>query len=274
MPASLVMILATALSANQAPAAEQTPRQPPAGHCIDARQVSGVYQPDDNQLLLASAGKHYRLAFSSACPGIASSDALRLRAPQGWVCGGSQDTVVGDNMRCPVSQVELIDSRDYALGARKAQRARPGTEGTLDTVEVTAKAGVDRDKRFARGFVGTTDYCFDPAQMRSWNETPDGLQVMVNPRRNAGNAAYAVELQGNCPMLSSSPSVIFRSGMGLGVICGNAGDRVLAVRDAFNGEAGPAWNNIGARPLAANGPGMTTVATGQCQISAVYPVHS
>lgn len=271
MSSILLLALATATAA---PAAVDEPRKPPAAHCLDARQIDSVYQPTDTQLLVASGSQHFQLSLSAACPGLTLADGLRLRAPQGWVCGSGQETVVAGNQRCPVAAIEVIDSRSYALGARQSQHHSNRQAGTLETVEVTAKAGVDREQRFAKGFVGTSDYCFDPAQMRSWNETPDGLQVAVNPRRNQGNTSYAVELQGSCPMLSSSPSVFFRSGMGVGVICGNAGDRVIAVRDAFNGEPGPAWNNSGARPLANAGAGMTTVATGQCQIAAVYPVHS
>lgn len=270
---SSILLLALAAASAQ-PAASDVPRQPPAAHCLDARQVDSVYQPDDSTLLVASGPQHYRLDLSAACPGLAVADGLSLRAPQGFVCGSGQETVVAGNQRCPVATVTPIDSRTYAQGARQSQHHSNRQSDTLDTVEVTAKAGVDRSQRFAKGFVGTSDYCFDPAQMRSWTETPDGLQVMVNPRRNRGNSTYAVELQGSCPMLSSSPTVFFRSGMGLGQICGNAGDRVVAVRDAFNGEPGPAWNNIGAQPLAPAGAGMTTVATGQCQIAAVYPVHS
>ena len=271
MSSILLLALASATAAAAGPA---DTRQAPAEHCLDTRQVDSVYQPNDTQLLVASGSRHFQLTLSSACPGLTQADGLSLRAPQGFVCGSGQETVVAGNQRCPVVAVTEIDSRSYALGARQSQHHSNRQSGTLDTVEVTAKAGVDREQRFARGFVGTSDYCFDPAQMRSWTETPEGLQVMVNPRRNQGNVTYAVELQGSCPMLSSSPSVFFRSGMGLGQICGNAGDRVVAVRDAFNGEPGPAWNNIGAQPMASAGAGMTTVATGQCQIAAVYPVHS
>ena len=269
---SSILLLALAAASAQ-PAASGVPRQPPAAHCLDTRQVDSVYQPNDTQLLVASGSRHFQLTLSFTCPGLTQADGLSLRAPRGFACGSGQETVVAGNQRCPVVAITSIDSRSYALGARQSQHHSNRQAGTLDTVEVTAKAGVDRSQRFAKGFAGTSDYCFDPAQLRSWTETPDGLQVMVNPRRNRGNSTYAVELLGSCPMLSSSPSVFFRSGMGLGRICGNAGDNVVAVRDAFNGEPGPAWNNIGAQPLAPAGAGMTTVATGQCQIAAVYPVH-
>jgi hypothetical protein len=272
---SSVLLLALA-SASIATASPAEVRQPPAEHCLDTRQVDSVYQPNDTQLLVASGHKHYQLTLSSACPGLTQADGLSLRAPQGFVCGSGQETVVAGNQRCPVVAITTIDSRSYAQGARQSQHHSNRQTGTLETVEVTAKAGVDRNQRFAHGFVGTSDYCFDPAQMRSWTETPEGLQVTVNPRRNQGNATYAVELSGSCPMLSSSPSVFFRSGMGLGVICGNAGDRVLAVRDTFVNEHTPALAHAGSyrlEPLAAGG-NMATAVTGQCSIQAVYPIHS
>lgn len=271
---SSILLLALAAASTQ-PAGSEVPRQAPAAHCLDTRQVDSVYQPNDTQLLVASGSRHFQLTLSSACPGLTQADGLSLRAPRGFVCGSGQETVVAGNQRCPVVAITSIDSRSYAKGARQSQHHSNRQAGTLDTVEVTAKAGVDRSQRFAKGFAGTSDYCFDPAQMRSWTETPEGLQVMVNPRRNQGNATYAVELSGSCPMLSSSPSVFFRSGMGLGVICGNAGDRVLAVRDTFVNEHSPALIHAGSyrlEPLAAGG-NMATAVTGQCSIQAVYPVH-
>lgn len=275
MPSILLLALA---AASAQPAASDAPRQPPAAHCLDARQVDSVYQPDDSTLLVASGPQHYRLDLSAACPGLAVADGLSLRAPQGFVCGSGQETVVAGNQRCPVATVTPIDSRTYAQGARQSQHHSNRQAGTLDAVEVTAKSGVDRSQRFAKGFVGTSDYCFDPAQLRSWTETPDGLQVMVNPRRNRGNSTYAVELLGSCPMLSSSPSVFFRSGMGLGVICGNAGDHVVAVRDSFVNEHSPALMHAGSRladPFAVEREEtVATAITGRCSIQAVYPVHS
>lgn len=275
---SSVLLLALATAVAQPAVAEA--RIAPAAHCLDARQTTGMYQSDDTTVVVAAGQQHYRVQLATSCPGLDRDSQLSLRAPGGWVCGGPNETVTAAGSRCPVASVTPIDSRQYAQAARQAVRQQHGTGSadgtTLETVEVTAQAGINRNDRYARGFVGTADYCFDPAQMRSWNETPDGLVVQVSPRRNAGNTTYAVELSSSCPMLSSSPSVFFRSGMGLGVICGNAGDRVVAVRDAFVGEDSPALAHAGSFRLPPQdiGGNISTVVTGQCSIQAVYPVHS
>lgn len=279
LPLTLALCLPLSAMADS-PAATVTERVAPAPHCLDARQTTGMYQSDDSTVVVATGQQHYRIELAASCPGLDRDSQLSLRAPGGWVCGGPNETVAAAGSRCPVASVTPIDSRDYALAARQAVRNQHGSHSadgtTLDTVEVTAQAGINRDDRYARGFVGTADYCFDPAQMRSWNETPDGLVVQVSPRRNAGNSTYAVELSGSCPMLSSSPSVFFRSGMGLGVICGNAGDRVVAVRDTFVNESSPALAYAGSFLLPPQdiGGNIATAITGQCSIQAVYPVHS
>ena len=55
-----------------------------------------------------------------------------------------------------------------------------------------------------------------------------------------------------------------------------AGDRVVAVRDAFVGEDSPALAHAGSFRLPPQdiGGNISTVVTGQCSIQAVYPVHS
>lgn len=250
-------------------AATDEPRLPPAAHCLDAREVSSAYQPDDSTLVVASGDRHYRLALAGSCPALlAQADALQLRAPGGWVCGGPQETVVGAGVRCPVAAVETIGARDYALAARRSDRE----VRTMETVQVTARAGIDRSRRFARGFAGTPDYCMDPRQMRGWTETPAGLQVEVSPRRNAGNRFYVVETLGSCPMLSGDARVGFRSGMGLGVVCGNAGDAIYALRDAFVAEVPHLDVDGSMLAVPAAGDQVAEVITGRCSIAAVYPV--
>lgn len=276
LPLSLALVLALPAGAHADAPAAAAERTAPAPHCLDARQTTGMYQSDDTTVVVASGQRHFQLDLAGSCPGLGQNGQLSLRAPGGWVCGGPEETVAGAGSRCPVAAVTEIDSRAYAHHARLAARQPAAANGTtMETVEVTATAGIDRSQRYAHGFVGTPDYCFDPAQMRSWTETPDGLQVQVSSRRNAGNTTYAVELSGSCPMLSSSPSVFFRSGMGLGVICGNAGDRVVAVRDTFVGESSPALAYAGSGLVSTSGAGgnIGTAVTGQCSIQAVYPVH-
>lgn len=261
-PHALALGLSLALPVPAAAAQESQARTAPAPHCLDAREITGMYQGDDASVVVASAQRFYRLQFVGRCPGIAAEASPLLVAPAGWACGGPNESVQGESLRCPVSAVEEIDSREYA---RHARRAAGHDRNTLAPVTVTASSGTDRSRRYARGFAGTADYCFNPTHMRSWNETPYGLQVQVSPSRNAGNRVYAIELAGSCPMLTSSPPLQFQSGMDVGVICGNPGDRVVAVQETLD----PGGNLLGRTAR----PGGILTGDAWCTVAAVYPVN-
>lgn len=57
--------------------------------------------------------------------------------------------------------------------------------------------------------------------MRSWPEDDEGLIVEMSPKRAGGNR----------PELAESQQIELRSGLGLGVACGNAGDHVVSIND-------------------------------------------
>lgn len=272
LPLSLAVAFSAAAYA--APASEdiESHRVPPAPHCMDARQTSGMYQSDDTTVVVASTRKYYRLQLAGSCPGLDKDPALTMQSPGGWVCGGPEERFTTATTRCPVASVEQIDSRQYAQHARQTVRQEQGK--TLESVLVTATAGDDARRRHARGFVGTADYCFNTAQIRGWSESPEGMQVQVSPRRNAGNRSYMVQLEGSCPMLNSSPSIVFHSGSGMGVICGNAGDRVLGVRENFvdGTRAQAPFDSIVPVMTGLVGAGTGSSYTGACTIAAVYPV--
>ena len=268
---SNILLLALATAASSVTGTDPA-RLAPEPHCLDARQVSGMYQSDEHSVVVASGQSYYRLQMASSCPGLTQDPALTLVAPQGWACGRANESFIGSQLRCPISKVEQIDSRQYALVARQADRS-PATN-TIEAVQVSALAGTNRARRYAHGLTGTADYCFNPTQMRSWSETPAGIQVQVSPRGNAGNSTYMVELVGHCTVLNSSPALLFRSGLDTGAICGNTGDRVIALRDTFIDGTQPARAYTGMIPANAIGAGAGSAVAGQCMIAAVYPIHS
>ena len=244
LTAALSLLLAAPL-AN----AQDAARSAPATHCLDVRQLAGLQQPADDRLVATAGGRHLAVQLDGACPGIAREDGLQILAPGGWLCGGDNERLRTPSRECAISGARPISASAYAQAARQAARE---TASELPGVEVTAKAGIDRRKRYAHGFAGTPDYCLNPSQMRAWSETPNGLELEVAPQFNGGNRYYRVELAGHCPGLAGTPELVLRSGMGLGVICGNAGDAAVLRREG------------------ANGGGTREVA--RCAIGAVYPI--
>jgi hypothetical protein len=94
------------------------------------------------------------------------------------------------------------------------------------------------------------------------------MLVELSPRRSGGHRYYRVELAQGCPVLDAAPAITFQSGMGIGLICGNPGDRIVALDNAgspFDADAsGSAFGNDGRRSLRM---GMGT----RCLVSAAYP---
>ena len=190
----------------------------PAPDCMDARAIREVRQPDARTLaVLLDDGTRYRVELADDCPFAAAAGRAAIVSRHGWVCGFNEEHVRDDARRCAVAGLARISTEQYARLALQAHRA--GGIPTLDAVAVKA------DRR--RGFTASPSYCLDTRDMRGWREDGDGLVVQVSPRRNGGIREYRVELGSACPELSSSSTVMLRSGMGRSTVCGHPGDRVL-----------------------------------------------
>lgn len=217
MPRLALLCLMPLLCLGKA-AAQQ--RVPPAPGCLDARQVAELRQPAPTTLALVTTDRrYYRIALAQACPGVETAEHATLLARDGWVCGQPREFLQYDAGRCPIAAAEEIDSARHAALARLADAAI----STLPTVQVSAHGAPAR-----RGFRGSYSYCFNPRHVRSWSEDPQGLSVDVSPRRSGGHHRYRIELLGHCPALVSTPMLRFESGLGIGIICGNAGDVLVA----------------------------------------------
>lgn len=237
-----------------------TPRTPPAEGCLDARQVGELHQADPRTLAIATAqGRHFRLQLGSDCPGIEQDATAQLLAADGWLCGQPREFVRTSAQLCPVAAVQPIAAREYAMLARAGDR---------DEVATLAAVQVQGERR--RGFGGSSAYCFNPRQLRSWHEDAQGLVVEVAPRRSGGHRYYRVELAQRCSELDGSPSIQFESGMGLNAICGNPGDRVVALD-----EIALAANAASVGPNAAGDVGPQRLGRlprgNACRVAAVYP---
>ena len=69
--------------------------------------------------------------------------------------------------------------------------------------------------------------CLDPDRARSWHQI-DTDEILVD----AGRKRFHLQLAPACPELGYNHTVAFRSGDGIGRICGSAGDVVLVPRAA------------------------------------------
>jgi hypothetical protein len=258
---TLMMMTLALPQAVHAQAPEAPPRVPPAPGCLDARQMAEVRQASSTELAVQGRdGQRFRITLSEGCPGAGRADAVLL-AREGWVCGTGQEYVRIGEATCAVTGIAAIDAREYAAMARAASMQTADGVTTLETVEVRAPQ--------RRGFAGSSSFCFNPRYMRAWSEDSEGMLVELSPRRSGGHRYYRVELAHGCPDLDSSPAITFRSGVGIGLICGNPGDRVVA-QDSGDGslfDSGDAgmmfadderrWSRRGIRV--------------QCSVSAVYP---
>lgn len=251
-------------------------RTPPAPQCLDARQVNEVFQSDARTLAVVQAdGRRYRVDLGGDCPGITVTSNTRMLSPGGWMCGGDNEYVAVDSKLCPVAGVAPITPAQYAEHARASQTAADGST-TLATVVVQGER--------RRGFAASHNYCFSPRHVRGWSEDPRGLVVEVNPRRSGGNRYYRVELVRSCPHLAGPVEIAFRSGMGIGVICGNPGDDIRTGSrgaSAFGPDGGVSGRGLPL--LASSGRPSNFLMTGSdqlqilgaksgCPIRAVYPM--
>ncbi len=259
---SLALLMALVLpAAAHAQAPDAPPRVAPAPGCLDARQMAEVRQASSTELAVQGRdGQRFRIALSSGCPGAGGDDAVLL-AREGWVCGTGKEYVRIGEATCAVTAIATIDAREYAAMARAA--TVPADDGltTLETVEVRAP------KR--RGFAGSSSFCFNPRYLRAWSEDSQGMLVELSPRRSGGHRYYRVELAQSCPDLDSAPAITFRSGVGIGLICGNPGDRVVAQdsggNSLFDSGNADAWIPGDERRWSRRGIRV------QCSVSAVYP---
>jgi len=64
--------------------------------------------------------------------------------------------------------------------------------------------------------------CLDPTRARSWHHI-DSDEILVD----AGRQRFHLRLATSCPELDYNHTLVFRSGHGIGRICGNSGDTVL-----------------------------------------------
>jgi len=252
-------------------------RTPPAPQCLDARQVGEVFQSDARTLALVQGdGRRFRVDLGADCPDITANSNTRMLAADGWMCGAGNEYVAVDSQLCPVAAVEPITPAEYAGHARASQTSADGST-TLATVVVKGEQ--------RRGFAASHNYCFSPRHVRGWSEDPQGVVVEVNPRRSGGHRYYRVELVRSCPHLSGPVEISFRSGMGIGVICGNPGDDI---RTGTRGNSVSGFGGGSGRGLplvASNGRPADFLMTGSdrlqilgaksgCPIRAVYPMDA
>lgn len=196
-------------------------QEAPPSACLDARQVAELQQASPRQLAaLDRSGQRFRIDLGEDCPGSTGAKA-QLLARGGRVCGSAGEAVRIGAATCPIIGLSPVDARGYAALARAAAGlASDSVATTLETVEV-------RGER-RRGFGGSSSYCFDTRYLRSWSEDSKGMLVEVAPKRSGGHRYYRVELPQSCPDLDSAPAISFRSGVGISLICGNPGDRIVA----------------------------------------------
>lgn len=246
LPAVVLALLSQPLIA-----AERAPA--PADNCLDARSVERARSLDEHTLVVAAANGRFVVSHT---PGCDVRQTATLLATEGWVCGAANEFVRVDGKACPVTSVARVDARTYAGLAAAADKrgyfAMKQGETALEPVEVTAPV------RKSRGFRGDVDYCFAIDAVRGWALDGNELVVQTSKRRAGGNGSYRVVLGSSCPELEWADSVEFRSGVGVGMICGNAGDKALAVDTTL--EPG----------IEQRGP-MLMARTGGCPIAAVYP---
>ena len=243
--ALLACLLSPLAAAARAPA--------PSPDCLDARALERVHAVDENTLVVDAENGWFVVAHASGCDVERSA---RLLAKDGWVCGGGRELVQVGDTGCPVLSVTRVDGRTYAGLAHAADRRRYALDDdtpSLAPVEVQARA------RRRAGFRGDASYCFSPAAVRGWQLDGNELVVQTAPRRNGGKKAYRVALVSSCPELTWADAVEFRSGLGLGMICGNAGDYAFAVDDGI--------------ALGVDDREPTRFAARGCGIAAVWPTE-
>ena len=240
------ILLAAGVAATEtAPAA-----RPAAPHpdCMDARAVTEARHLDERVVLLRTATGAHRITLAEACPR-ADGEALVAVAAHGWVCGTGREWLRVGDRDCAIGGVQPLDARGWALALREDARTNPTP--TLATVVVDGKS------QPKRRFAPSPEYCVDPRRVRGWHTLDGDIVVTTQPRRGSREqASYRLELTGACPEAAYSTQLSLVSGVGIGWICGNPGDRVI-LSESVGGMAG---SDISAA-LSRRG----------CEIVAVYP---
>ncbi len=256
---SLLLAALATLASNPVSADGRAPA--PAADCLDARQMQEALLATPRMLAIALAdGSRFRVDLGTDCPAAIGGDGdFELRSPLGWACSANGSRVAAaDGSACPVEQVAAIDSKRYAELALTARALR--VSGVLPPPPVLSTVEVRGERQ--RGFRGSTNYCIASRHVRSWSEDDEGMIIEVSPRRAAGNRYYRVELHGSCGMLSRSPAIQLRSGVGNGVICGFPGDKVeLAGASPFSDDPSSEFANRQWPELEKS-----------CSVLAVYPI--
>ncbi|HEX4853565.1 hypothetical protein [Arenimonas sp.] len=242
----LGLLLATNVAASDiAPAA-----RPAAPHpdCMDARAVTEARHLDERVVLLRTPTGAHRITLAEACPR-ADGAALLAIAPHGWVCGTGREWLRVGDRDCAIGGVQPLDARGWALALREDAHKNPTP--TLATVVVDGKS------QPKRRFAPSPEYCVDPRRVRGWHTLDGDIVVTTQPRRGSRErASYRLELTGACPEAEYSTQLSFVSGVGIGWICGNPGDRVI-LSESLGGMAGSDISAV----LSRRG----------CEIVAVYP---
>lgn len=247
----LLLLAANAAAAGAAPAARS-----PAPHaaCLDTRAVTEARHLDERAVLLKVGADRYRLALSEACPP-SHGEPLVALAPHGWLCGGAGERLRVGDRTCAIGRVEPIDERGWALALR--EQALTQGAPTLATVTVQGKA--KRSRRFA----ASPEYCVDPRRVRGWNVSGGDIVLQTKPRAGSGESnRYRLELAGGCPEAGIGTQLNLVSGVGIGWVCGNPGDRAVITE---------AWDAGSAGTFAISSPLGGGFIRGGCPVVAVYP---
>jgi hypothetical protein len=231
-------------------------RQPDlSAACVDARAMLHSVRVSPTVVTVATSDGAYRLDLAAHCD-MPAGDDLVLLAPEGWSCGGPREFLRSGDQFCQIAQVQPIAFTEYTRLSRVAAAAgvEPGMT-VLDPVQVTGR------KSALRGFAGSSEYCFNPRFLRGWYEQGNAVVVETPPRRAGGNRRYRVELASACTDIDGALSLDFRSGVGIGLICANPGDKLL-VQETISGQPDDRFHARFRSRLSDVG----------CEITAVYPV--
>ena len=193
----------------------------PEGDCIVAATARDTRVADAQTLLMADNQRLYRVDLTQSCPALLDLRSISLRAREGRLCGSRVEAVIANGDICEVAVVTPIEASEYArrAGMSEAQLAAE-LPPQLDATEVTAA-------RLPRSFT-SGKFCFDPSRATGW-QMIEGNRVRVDLRRRG---KVELTLSSSCPELEQASALVFRSGLGVGAVCGNAGDRIVPIEEA------------------------------------------
>lgn len=89
----LFLVWPALLLAASTPASMAGSRQPPAPHCIDAREIREAVQSDARTLAIRlNDDRRYRIELADACPGATVLGNPQLLSRGGWLCGSNEES--------------------------------------------------------------------------------------------------------------------------------------------------------------------------------------